>query len=140
MFCGKCGTAISLENKFCPGCGATIERNFATSEQDEISVITAETSHIDYTHQRELIEAFEQTRTDKILLDLNNVNWIDSIGIGTLVTLSYKAEKNRRKLKIVGVSNRVMQTIRVLHVHRILDISGSREAAMSEWAPPPLEI
>jgi anti-anti-sigma factor len=58
----------------------------------------------------------------RIILDLSGVPYMDSAGLGVLLTCKVSAEKNNRQLRLAGVSERVMSLIRMTRVDTILNI------------------
>ncbi len=55
-----------------------------------------------------------------VILDLSEVPYIDSAGLGTILMCYVSAEKSARQLVLSGVSERVMSLIRMTRVDGIL--------------------
>lgn len=67
-----------------------------------------------------------------LILDLTGVPSIDSAGIGALVGAYISHQKNGRMLALVGVSERVRNSLKVTHVEpffRFFDSLAAAEAA-----------
>ncbi len=65
----------------------------------------------------------------RIILDLTEVPYIDSAGLGTILMGHVSAEKNARRMVLTGVSERVMSLIRMTRVDTILTTFPTVEAA-----------
>lgn len=63
------------------------------------------------------------------VLDLSQVPYIDSAGLGTILMFYVSAEKNGRKLALAAVTDRVLSLIRMTRVDTVLSMFPSVEAA-----------
>lgn len=133
MFCGNCGHFVPISNNFCSRCGTPMSKNFSTSEDQDLVVITAQCETIDYTNHSELTSIFSRITRKRILLDLTKVTFIDSTGIGTIVTLYYKTNRTKQQIYICGVNPQIMSTIKALSVDNLLQIYETSEKACEAW-------
>jgi len=60
-----------------------------------------------------------------LVVDLNNVDTIDSSGIGFLIAVRNKLLKNGISLAIINVSETVMQIFRLTKVIQLIQVYGS---------------
>jgi anti-sigma B factor antagonist len=63
------------------------------------------------------------------ILDVSQVPYIDSAGLGTVLMFYVSAQKNGRKLALAGVTERVLSLIRMTRVDTVLSMFPSVEAA-----------
>jgi len=70
----------------------------------------------------------------KIVLNLKDVSFIDSSGLGELVSSHVNAKHNGVSLKMVGVPKRVQEMFELTGVYRILDIHDNEPDAIRSWA------
>ena len=63
------------------------------------------------------------------ILDLSQVPYIDSAGLGTILMFYVSAEKSSHKLALAGVTDRVLSLIRMTRVDTVLSMFPSVEAA-----------
>lgn len=63
------------------------------------------------------------------ILDLSQVPYIDSAGLGTIMMYYVSVEKNGRKLALAGVSERVASLIQMTRVDAVLNIFPNVDAA-----------
>lgn len=66
----------------------------------------------------------------KYIIDLEKVDYIDSMGIGVLVEAGTAASKENHKVIIVNPTAKVRQVIEMAKLHKILEISESEEVAV----------
>jgi len=71
-----------------------------------------------------------------LILDLTQVPYIDSAGIGTLVGAYVNHQKDGRRLALVGVTVRVRNTMQVTRVEQFFQFYDSVAAAQSAAAKP----
>lgn len=64
-----------------------------------------------------------------VILDMSQVPYVDSAGLGTVLMFYVSAEKNGRKLALAGVTERVLSLIRMTRVDTVLSMFPSVEAA-----------
>jgi anti-sigma B factor antagonist len=63
------------------------------------------------------------------ILEMSQVPYVDSAGLGTILMFHVSAEKNGRKLALAGVTERVLSLIRMTRVDTVLGLFPSVEAA-----------
>jgi anti-sigma B factor antagonist len=66
-----------------------------------------------------------------LILDLTQVPYIDSAGIGALVGAYVNHQKDGRRLALVGVTKRVRDTMQVTHVEQFFPFYESVAAAQA---------
>jgi anti-sigma B factor antagonist len=66
-----------------------------------------------------------------LILDLTQVPYIDSAGIGALVGAYVNHQKEGRRLALVGVTKRVRDTMQVTHVEQFFPFYDTVAAAQS---------
>src|SRR6202049_3870666 len=64
-----------------------------------------------------------------LILDLTQVPYIDSAGIGALVGAYVNHQKDGRRLALAGVTKRVRDTMQVAHVEQFFSFSATETAA-----------
>lgn len=76
-----------------------------------------------------LQDALRFQPADLTILDLSQVPYVDSAGLGTVLISHVSAEKNGRKLVLAGVNERVTSLIRMTRVDSVLRMSATVEEA-----------
>ncbi|MFA6449646.1 MAG: STAS domain-containing protein [bacterium] len=136
MFCGQCGSPIQFQNNFCTKCGAPASESFAGKLEDEYYRIRCKGKSLDYMNHSELSAMFTKVKEDRILIDLCKVEFIDSVGIGSLVTLIYKTNRTKQEVKFIITSESIMKSIKALGVDNVLEIYEEEQAARTSWGLP----
>ena len=65
-----------------------------------------------------------------LIIELNEVSYIDSSGIATLVEGLQLANKTDTRFKIAGLSKRVLEVFELVRLERVFDIYSSEEEAL----------
>ncbi len=138
MFCGKCGVFVPPQNHFCTKCGTPITQAFQSTPADDYHVIKIKDKNLDYTNHGELVTIFERTKDKMILIDLSVVDFIDSVGVGGLVTLVYKTNRTKQEIKFIITSEKIMKAISALGVDNVLDIYENEQDARASWGLTPV--
>lgn len=68
---------------------------------------------------------------NKIVLDLNNVDFIDSAGIGTLVSCLRIVTEHQGQLRLCGLNRAVIALFELMRMHRIFEVHSDRQSALS---------
>ncbi|PSW19160.1 anti-sigma factor antagonist [Photobacterium sanctipauli] len=72
-------------------------------------------------------EALSQTDQDEVIIDLTQVQFIDSCGIGAIVFL-YKRLKSRGKsLRLLNVNGQPRQLMKMLRIDKVIPLITSAE-------------
>ena len=68
----------------------------------------------------------------RVIIDLSDVKFIDSTGIGTIATLYYKTNRTKQEIVLVGLDEQVMKPIKALGVDNLFVICESRDKAFAD--------
>jgi len=68
----------------------------------------------------------------KLVLDVAGLDFVDSAGIGMLVSCAGQMEHQGGKVRIAGAKGRVKQSFDIVHIHRITPIDPDVETACRE--------
>ena len=71
---------------------------------------------------KDKIQSLLQQGRRKILLDLGNVSYVDSAGLGQLVQATVTASKNAGKLKLLNLTKRLNDLLVVTKLSTVFDI------------------
>lgn len=73
--------------------------------------------------------ALREMKPPCLILDLSNVPYMDSAGLGVLMNGYVSAQNNHREFFVVGVSERIRALLEMTKVDQILNLYPSLEAA-----------
>jgi anti-anti-sigma factor len=74
--------------------------------------------------KEELLELIEEGYTE-LIIDLNQVQSVDSSGLGKLLLIHKRLKERNGKLKIINVNSEYVQKMfSMIHLDKVLDIEG----------------
>lgn len=69
-----------------------------------------------------------------LLIDLSQVQYLDSATIGGIVDLYRQASERTGSLKLVGLQDRVERMVSLVGVHNLIDIFREEKTALASFA------
>ena len=75
--------------------------------------------------------AARQAGDKPVIVDLANVPYMDSAGLGCVISVFTSCQRNKRGFGIIGVADRIQTLFEVTHVNGLLPCFSSLEAAES---------
>jgi len=85
---------------------------------------------------RDLIVETLDAGKKNILLNMAEVFYIDSSGLGELVAAYTTATRRGGKLKLMKLTQRVQDVVQLTKVYRIFEVYSDEETAVRSFAPP----
>jgi anti-sigma B factor antagonist len=82
----------------------------------------------------EAIRALTAGGKRKVLINLENVGWINSTGLGTLIAGFTELQKSGGKLKLVGTSQRVESVLAVTKLSTIFESFRQEDEAIRSFS------
>ncbi|MCT4558144.1 MAG: STAS domain-containing protein [Pelagimonas sp.] len=107
--------------------------DFTHSNLDGIDVITIEADRIDAAvaiHFKDLMREELGSKTGRVVLDLQNVDFIDSSGLGAIVAVM-KLMPQGAKLELAALSDTVDKVFRMTRMDSIFQIHPSAQDAVA---------
>jgi len=86
---------------------------------------------------RSTILASIQQGTEKILIDLGEITWVNSTGLGVLITSHLAARGKGGSLKLVGVSKRIESILSVTRLNTVFEVFSTEEDARKSFRSSP---
>jgi anti-anti-sigma factor len=83
---------------------------------------------------RETIDELLAENWKKILLNLSEVSFMDSAGVGELVAGLRTAQRLGARLKLLNASERVQSTLYIAKLLPIFELYGSEREALAQFA------
>ncbi|MBB5174208.1 STAS domain-containing protein [Texcoconibacillus texcoconensis] len=91
--------------------------------QGEVDVYTASTL-------KESLLPLTEKQDEKVVVDLSEVDYIDSTGLGIFIGALKSTDKHGSSLKLVGLNDRVSRLFDITGLNEVMDIEeGKREEA-----------
>ncbi|MFC2172774.1 STAS domain-containing protein [Acidobacteriota bacterium] len=111
--------------------------NYSISKENEIIVIKLEDEKVGYPGLEEfqqILNAKIDEGEKKLLLDLASVKFLDSFGIGILVGAHRKLSGQGGTLKLSGVNDRIMMSLTITRLDKMLEIHDDLPSALDSFA------
>ncbi|WP_320175864.1 STAS domain-containing protein [Maridesulfovibrio sp.] len=101
---------------------------------DEVTVVKIESTELNHVvshdFQRQIQPIFEEKQFN-VALDMDSVDFMDSMGIGTLITLRNKLMKEKGNIAMFNISERVKKIIDIAALHKVFDLFDTEEDAVN---------
>jgi anti-sigma B factor antagonist len=110
--------------------------NYSVSEQDDIIIISLTGKIMGGPEATEINEKFNQLIDEKklkVVIDLNEVEWMNSSGLGILIGAVSLYKNNDGQLRIIHVSDRIQNLLKITKLAGIFETSNSLEEAISSF-------
>jgi anti-anti-sigma factor len=85
---------------------------------------------------RRTVDQLLQDGAEVILIDLKDISFIDSSGLGTLVVLLKKVRGMNRKLCICSINDQVRMLFELTNMDQVFDVYSDRSAFEQEVLQP----
>lgn len=113
-----------------------VSMNLKTEEKKEVVIIFVKEERLDAHNSAELKvkmqELFEAEKKN-LLVDLTDVRFIDSSGLGALVSGFKNAISHQGSLKLSSLQPQVKSMFELTRLHRVFEIFGSTAEALDNF-------
>lgn len=82
--------------------------------------------------KEQLKEYFNKPKT-KLILNLENIDFVDSTGFGVFLSIMKTANNNYGFFKICNINAEVMELFKLLQLHNVFEIYGSLEDCVESF-------
>jgi anti-sigma B factor antagonist len=86
---------------------------------------------------RDLVRNLISDGNKKILLNLRNVNYIDSSGLGELVSAFTSMRSGGGELKLLNLTKRVHDLFQITKLYTVFDITDDEATSVKSFSPSP---
>lgn len=83
---------------------------------------------------RKEFEKIAKEKTQKIIVNLEKVNYIDSSGLATLVEALKRVREYGGKIKLTNLSGKVKSLFEITRLEKLFDISNTEDEALKTFA------
>ncbi|MCF8211425.1 MAG: STAS domain-containing protein [Rhodoferax sp.] len=108
----------------------------AINEENGVLVIELHEDNLDASNVREFkdaIQAMMHERT-KVVLDMSGVKFVDSSGLGALISCLRVLNGRRGDLKLCAMAKTVRALFELMRMHKVFNIHDSRDDAIRSFA------
>jgi anti-anti-sigma factor len=135
--CGNCGHVNDPAAEFCQGCSMPMSPDVTVDNQGDLIYIKLNMEELDFDTHSILAPVFKAIMRKKIIMDVSDVKWMDSTGIGTLVSQVYRFTRTKQEMKIVGMNKKIFNAVKQLQVDNVLELCDTINDARVSWGLPP---
>lgn len=99
------------------------------------TVVVTPSGEIDYADApvfREALRRVGESRPATLVVDLSGVDYMNTPGVATLVEALQTAKRNRTRLVLAGLSERVAAVFEIARLTRVFEIVPDRSSAIGE--------
>ena len=110
--------------------------SYTISDQGGVVIISLNGKIMGGPEATEINEKFNQLIDDqklKIVIDLENVEWMNSSGLGILIGAVTLFKNNNGQLRIINISERIQNLLKITKLDGIFQTSDSLEEAISSF-------
>lgn len=97
------------------------------------TVVVAPVGEVDLSRSprlRSVLREAQASRPKRVVIDLSEVEYMDSSGVATLVEAFQVARRNGSKMVLCGLMDRVRSIFEIARLDTIFTITANREAAL----------
>jgi anti-sigma B factor antagonist len=106
-----------------------------TEQSDDITIITPLGEHLDASNaegfKRDIAPLLEGNA--RVLLDMSHIDFMDSAGLGALLSCLRRINGAGGDLKLFEMSKAVRAVVQITRMHRIFDIFDTKEEALQAF-------
>ncbi len=105
-------------------------------EGDDVLVIEFREDNLDAGNVHEFKDAVQSFIHDRkhVVLDMSGVKFVDSSGLGALISCLRLLNSRRGDLKLCALSKTVRALFELMRMHRVFNIHDSRQEAVRAFA------
>jgi len=109
----------------------------AVDRMDGVVVAEVPVDELDASNTGEFKRAIAPLRqaNSKLVLDLSRLSFVDSSGLGAMLSCLRQLSAKGGDLKLCGMSKQVRALFELVRMHRIFDIYGTKEEAVRAFHP-----
>jgi len=105
-------------------------------EKEGVVILTLEGQMVggpDATQLTETLHDLIEHDKKQILVDLKQIDWMNSSGLGILIGAITTVRNSGGELKLMNLSQKPTQLLKVTHLDRVFDIFDSEELALASF-------
>ena len=109
----------------------------AFEKMDDVTVVILPGEELDASNAKEFkgnVAPLLQPQA-KVVLDLSQLRFVDSSGLGSILSCLRQLSTTGGDLKLCGMSQRVRGLFELVRMHRIFDIYPTRDEAVRAFRP-----
>ncbi len=109
--------------------------NLNVEQIDGVNVVEFQTETLDADNSKEFANTVQEILdgTSKVVFDLKDLSFIDSSGLGTILSCLRKLQEHGGDLKLCNMSKPVRAMFELVRMHRVVEIYNTKEEAVRSF-------
>ena len=111
---------------------------FSSYVKDDMLVITPLEENLDAKNtsvfKEEILNLLQSTGILKVIIDLTNLQFIDSSGLGVLLSLQRHLHSQKGALKLAHLNKPIRTMFEIVSMHRVLEIFPTLDEALQSFS------
>jgi len=105
---------------------------------DDVTIITVPGPRLDASQSPAFKRSIAPvlTASPKVIFDMSELQFVDSTGLGTIVSCLKMLNASGGDLKLCGLSKSIRALFELVRLHRVFDIYNSKEEAAGAFQVP----
>jgi len=101
-----------------------------------VEIVTLVGNSLDVTNSSEFKGDIQPVIEDNpfVILDMNNVKFVDSSGCGAILSCLRKAREAKGDVKICNTAEQIIELFRLIRLDRIIEIHTSQQKAVDSFS------
>jgi anti-sigma B factor antagonist len=119
--------------------GITVALKMTQREVDGVTVVALDGRIVlgeESNALREKIKALVAEGKKKIVLNMGNITFIDSAGLGTLVAAHHSAKAQGASLRLCHLGTKFQEVLQITKLMTIFDVSNTEAEAVASFSKP----
>ncbi|MCR6105352.1 STAS domain-containing protein [Salipaludibacillus agaradhaerens] len=104
-----------------------LEINITEGERTNTAYLSGEVDVYTATKLKEAITPLAEQADKDLIVDLSEVNYIDSTGLGIFIGTLKAAEKSDTLLRLTGLNDRVKRLFEITGLNEVIDIDSEKK-------------
>lgn len=109
--------------------------HFSIENVDDILIVTPPKTDLDASNSDEFKRDIAQVVEGyhKVIMDLETISFMDSAGLGAMLSAFKKVRSEGGLFRIYGLSNEVKALFELVRMHRLFEIYTDRDSAINSF-------
>jgi len=106
-------------------------------QRDNVALVevSGHLTHFEVGALRDAIELLLLEKRNNILLNLSQLHYLDSSGIGELARIYVGVVKKGGTMKVIGLTSKVEEILKVTHLSRVFQEFPDEQTALRSFGP-----
>lgn len=107
--------------------------------EDDVLIITLKTDRLDVKDaaqfKQSVLNLINETEKNRIVFDLNKLNFIDSSGVGIFLSILRFVNSRGGEVKLSGITQPIRTILELVSMHKIFEIFKTTTDAVNSFKP-----